>query len=109
MRFSRGHLTGQGIKLDSLASLLSEQLNQIVQNKTGLAGNYDFTLEWSPEVDRLGGSRPASGEAASSPSDENAGTSVFTAIREQLGLKLEPQKSAIPVYVVESVEKPSEN
>ena len=109
MRFSGGHLTGQGVKLDNLASFLSEQLNQIVQNKTGLVGNYDFTLEWSPEADRPGGPQKAGGEAPSSPSDENAGTSIFTAIKEQLGLRLERQKSAIPVYVVENVEKPTEN
>jgi uncharacterized protein (TIGR03435 family) len=109
MRFSGGHLTAQGIKLDNLASFLSGQLNQIVQNKSGLVGNYDFTLEWSPDADRPGGPRQAGGEAPSSPSEENAGTSIFTAIKEQLGLRLEHQKSAIPVYVVENVEKPTEN
>jgi len=109
IRFSGGHLTAQGIKLDNLASFLSGQLNQIVQNKTGLVGNYDFTLEWSPDADRPGGPRQAGGEPPNSPSDENAGTSIFTAIKEQLGLRLERQKSAIPVYVVENVEKPTEN
>jgi uncharacterized protein (TIGR03435 family) len=109
MRFSHGHLIGQGVKLDSLASILSEQLGQIVQNKTGLAGIYDFTLEWSPEADRPGGSRPPNGEGAVPISDENAGISVYTALKEQLGLRLEPQKNPIPVYVVEGVERPSEN
>ena len=109
MRFDGTHLTAQGVKLDNLASFLSEQLNQIVQNKTGLDAKYDFKLEWSREPDRPHGPQQAGGEPESASADGNAGTPLFTAIREQLGLKLESQKSAIPVYVVESVEKPTEN
>jgi uncharacterized protein (TIGR03435 family) len=77
-----------------------------VQNKTGLDGKYDFTLAWSPETERPGGPQPG-GEAGGAPVD--SGLSLFTAINEQLGLKLEPQKSAVPVYVVVTAEKPSEN
>ena len=109
MRFNGTQLTAQGVKLDSLASFLSGHLNQVVQNKTGLEGNYDFTLQWSAETDRPEGPQQRSGEEGRVASDGNAGTSLFTAIREQLGLKLEEQKSDVPVYVVEKAEKPTEN
>ena len=109
MRFDGRHLTAQGVKLDNLASFLSEQLHQIVQNKTGLDGKYDFKLEWSQETDHPMGPRQTSGEAGNAPADENSSPSIFTAIQEQLGLKLEPQKSAVPVYLVETIERPTEN
>ena len=109
MRFDRGHLTAQGVKLDNLASFLSEQLNQIVQNKTGLDGKYDFTLNWAPENERPGGPQQAGGEERSAPADGNAEPPLFTAIREQLGLRLEAQKSTVPVYIVERAEKPTAN
>lgn len=108
VRFDGGHLTAQGMKLDNLASFLSGQLNQIVQNKTGLDGKYDFTLEWSPAADRTAGPPPTGGEGGA-PASGEAGTSVFTAINEQLGLKLEPQKSSVAVYVVEKAEQPTDN
>ena len=109
MSFDGTHLTAQGVKLDNLASFLSGHLNELVQNKTGLNAKYDFKLEWSQEADRPRGPQQAGGEPEGTSADGNAGTPLFTAIREQLGLKLESQKSAIPVYVVESVEKPTEN
>ena len=109
MRFNGTLLTAQGIKLDSLASFLSGQLNQVVQNKTGLDGLYDFTLEWSRETERPQGPPQMGGDGPKASADGNAGTSLFTAIREQIGLKLEEQKSDVPVYVVEKAEKPSQN
>jgi len=109
MRFNGTQLTAQGIKMDSLASFLSGQLNQVVQNKTGLDGLYDFTLEWSRDADRPQGPQQMVGEGGSTSADGSAGTSLFTAIREQLGLKLEEQKSDVPVYVVEKAEKPTQN
>ena len=108
MRFNGTHLTAQGMKLDNLASFLSGQLNEIVENKTGLNGNYDFTLEWSPEADRPEGPARVS-ESENASADGNSGASIFTAIKEQLGLRLESQKGAVPVYVVIKAEKPSEN
>jgi uncharacterized protein (TIGR03435 family) len=108
MRFTDGKLTAQGVPLDNLASQLTEQLHQIVQNKTGLKGNYDFALEWTPDHDH---DKPpmGAGEQGATASSDSTGPSIYTAIQEQLGLKLEAQKSAIPVYVIDRVERPSEN
>jgi uncharacterized protein (TIGR03435 family) len=83
--------------MEQLVDELSANLDRPVLNKTGLTGDYDYSLEWAPERD----GRPA-------PEEINA-PSIFTALREQLGLKLEPQKAAIEVLVIDSAEKPSEN
>jgi len=109
MRFNGHQLTAQGVKLDNLATFLSEQLHQIVQNKSGLDGKYDFKLEWSQETDHPMGPGQTSGEAGNALADENSSPSIFTAIQEQLGLRLEPQKSAVAVYLVETIERPTEN
>jgi uncharacterized protein (TIGR03435 family) len=109
MTFNGTQLTAQGVKLDNLASFLSGQLNQVVQNKTGLDGIYDFTLAWSREIDRPGGPQESGVEEPRTASDGSAGASLYTAIKEQLGLKLEEQKSDVPVYVVEKADKPTAN
>ena len=112
MRFSGGSVTAQGVPLDNLASLLPQQLHQMVQNKTGLNGKYDFTLQWTPEEDHdapLGpGPGPNAGAGGAPPTDA-AGPPIFTALQEQLGLKLESQRGTVPAFAVDHAERPSEN
>lgn len=110
MRFDGGKITAQGISLDGLANLLTEQLHNMVQNKTGLKGNYDFSLEFAP--DEHDGPMPGpggGGEPGGGTATDSQAPSIYTAIQEQLGLKLESQKGPIPVYVIDHVEKPSHN
>jgi uncharacterized protein (TIGR03435 family) len=76
--------------------------NHLVVDQTGLTGNYDFVLNGVSAFPQ----HPGAGAAA--PEGE-ATTSIFTALQEQLGLKLEPRKAVVEVLVIESVEKPSEN
>jgi uncharacterized protein (TIGR03435 family) len=112
MRMSPGELTGQGIAIKFLVRLLSEQLGRGVLDQTGLKGNYDFTLKWTPEPGEgmmLGGPEGANPGPESAPPPESSGPSIFTAIQEQLGLKLEPTKAPAEVLVIDHVEKPSEN
>lgn len=109
MRFMNGKVIAQGVTLDALAAQLTEQLHQIVQNKTELKGKYDFTLEWTAEQDHDGRPAITNGTAGGSAAAESSGPSIFTAIEEQLGLKLESRKSAVPVFVVDHLERPSEN
>jgi uncharacterized protein (TIGR03435 family) len=89
---SNGHLAGKGVPLSALADRLSGpvfQLGRPVLDRTGISGVYDFTLDWIP--------------------DESA-PSLFTALQEQLGLRLEAQKGSVEVLVVDSMErKPSAN
>ena len=107
-----GQLTGQGIPLSSLTRLLSQQLGSTVQDKTGLTDKYDITLQWTP--DRNASPMPETPEPGqqgpgAGASTDASGPSIFTAIQEQLGLKLESQKGPVEVLVIDHVETPSEN
>ena len=73
-----------------------------VLDKTGLTGNFDFDLVWTPDETQFGG------KGSSMPADPNA-PNVFTAFQEQLGLKLEPQKAPVEALVIDGVERPGEN
>jgi uncharacterized protein (TIGR03435 family) len=77
-----------------------------IVDTTGLDGGYDFTLGWTPKAQLQ--ARPA--EPASAGSELSAadpgGLSLFEAVEKQLGLKLEVQKHALQVYVMDSVTKP---
>ena len=110
MRMGRGQLTGQALPLSALARLLTDQLGRTVVDKTGLTGNYDFTLQWTPDESQGAMFRgPDTGPQGSAPSADPSGPSLFTALQEQLGLKLESQKGPVETYVIDHAEKPSEN
>jgi uncharacterized protein (TIGR03435 family) len=89
-----GNIVGHRTTLDELATNLAIMVERLVINKTGLEGSYDLTLTWTP--DKVRGT------------DDN-GPSLFTAVEEQLGLKLEAGRGPVEVLVVDSAEKPSEN
>ena len=81
-------------------------LDRPVQDKTGLTGNFDFTLRWTPDESQFSGM----GIRAPQPTgDTNAPPDLVTAIQEQLGLKLEPVKTLTDVLVIDHIERPSEN
>jgi uncharacterized protein (TIGR03435 family) len=86
-------MTAQGIGIASLVETLSGLTGRTAIDKTGLTGKYDFTLKWKPDDSQA----------------DTTGPSLFTAIREQLGLKLEPGKSAVEIIVIDHVERPSGN
>ena len=104
--FRSGELTGQNLEMDQLARLLTEQTGRTVVDNTGLKGNYDLTLNWTP--DQIAPNGLAGGGPDSSTSSE-PGPSIFTAIQEQLGLKLQSQKGPVEILVIDHVERPSEN
>jgi uncharacterized protein (TIGR03435 family) len=111
MRMAPGSLTGDGVALGMLATTLSNQLGRPVVDKTGLTGKYDLELKWTPDPgQRAAGpiGDPPPGVQLPPPPDPN-GPSVFTAVTEQLGLRLESQKAPVDSLVIERVEKPSEN
>jgi uncharacterized protein (TIGR03435 family) len=112
MTMRPGQLEGQGVPISFLAEDLSRQLSRIVVDDTGLAGIYDFTLKWTPD-ERLSQTFKNAGAgnegAGNAPPSGASGPSVFTAIQEQLGLKLQSEKAPVDVLVIEHVEKPSEN
>jgi len=94
--FKPGQLSAQRIPTAELAELLSDRLDCVVLDRTGLKGNYNFTLQWTPiqsEAHMLTASEP----------------SLSAALQEQLGLKLEPAKNPVEVLVIDHIEKPSLN
>jgi uncharacterized protein (TIGR03435 family) len=111
MRMGRGQVSGQGIPAASLANLLSQQLQQTVIDKTELTGKYDFTLQWTPDegsAPMFKGTEAGPQRTDSAPADAT-GPSIFTAIQEQLGLKLQSAKGPVETLVIDHVEIPSEN
>ena len=103
----RGGLDAAGYTMAQLAMKLSEVLHIPVEDATGVAGRFDFKLEWAP-VDMQ--ARPPSGDQpAGAASEAGAGPSLFAALEEQLGLKLESGRNPAEVLVIDSAEKPSEN
>jgi uncharacterized protein (TIGR03435 family) len=102
-QYGRGHMQGHFALLSNLSRSLTaepEAEGRPIVDKTGLTGQYDFTLRWMP-VD------PGPGAAPADPGEQ--WPSLFTAVQEQLGLKLTPKKEQIEVIVVDSADKPSEN
>jgi uncharacterized protein (TIGR03435 family) len=93
-----------GASLAQLANSLSMFVGRTVVDKTGLSGNFDFTLTWTP--DQMPQRPPGAPEL---PAPDPNGPSIFTAVQEQLGLKLDSQKGPVEVLVIDRVEHPKEN
>jgi len=91
------------VPMSQLTWFLSLRLGRDVLDKTGLTGNYDFELAWTPDLPWR------SSGADSAPPADPGGPSIFTALREQLGLKLTSTKGPGAVLVVDSADKPSAN
>jgi len=106
-----GPVTAQGVPLANLVRLLSRQLGRTVLDETGLMGNYDFTLQWTPDESQGPMFKGAEGgpAPASAPPPDSSGPSIFTALQEQLGLKLESRKGPVEILVIDHAEKPSAN
>jgi len=99
-----GRFTATNVALQMLIGLAYGAVDdhRPVEDRTGLAGTFDFDLEWTPVA-------PIPADAPPAPAVDPGGVSLFTALREQLGLKLEPAKTAIDVLVVDHAEHPTEN
>jgi len=108
IRIGPGNMAVGGSSMAQVATSLSMFAGRIVQDKTGLSGNYDFTLMWTP--DQVAQRPPGAPEPLINgvPIDPN-GPSLFTAVQEQLGLKLESQRGPVTVLVIDRAEHPTEN
>jgi uncharacterized protein (TIGR03435 family) len=112
MRLAPGELIGQNISLQDLIRFLSFQFHSPVIDKTGATGKYDIDLKWAPDETEAGTTRPLDGSqpgAGNSPPPLNAGPSLFTALEEQLGLRLEAHKELGDAVVIDHIEQPSPN
>ncbi|HEY3043697.1 MAG TPA: M56 and DUF3738 domain-containing protein [Vicinamibacterales bacterium] len=101
IRFLIGNMAGGGVTMAQFASALSRFVGRPVVEKTELSGGFDIDLKWTP--DRLP-SPPPAGAPFQPPIDPD-GPSIFTAVQEQLGLKLDPQNGPIDVLVIDRVER----
>jgi len=101
-------LTANAMPLSSLIALLQAYAGRPIIDKTDLKGLFDITLQFSLETATTDADS-TTGQAIPIPALDPSGPSVFTAIQEQLGLRLEPATGPIEVLVVDSVQKPSEN
>lgn len=106
MFMSQRSLKASGIPVANMIPMLSRTLGRTVVDKTELTGKYDITLEFTPD-ESLALQPPP--DAPKPPPSDSAGPSLFTALQEQLGLKLESQKGPVEMFVIDSAEKPSEN
>lgn len=96
--FARGatrSMNARGVKIEDLVATLANVCGRPVFDKTGLTGKYDYKLEYAPE------------DAQADP--DASAPSIFTAVQEQLGLKLESAKGPVEIFVIDHAEKPSGN
>jgi uncharacterized protein (TIGR03435 family) len=101
MSSDKGEIRTMGVPIDRFTQALSTQLGRPVIDKTGLRGHYAFNLTWSPDSE-------ASTTDTAPPADIS-GPSIFTAVQEQLGLKLQSAKDPVKILVVDHIEQPSAN
>jgi uncharacterized protein (TIGR03435 family) len=98
-----GRLVGRGMRLGLVASLLGTRLDRRVVDRTNLPERYDIDLRWTPDVEE-----PASpGDIL--PQSDSSRPSIFTAIQQQLGLKLESIKGPSGLFVIDRIKEPSAN
>jgi uncharacterized protein (TIGR03435 family) len=92
----------EGFTLNTLAGQLSSILGRAVIDKTGLTGIFNFQIHWTPEDDLAQSGSPAA-------TSDTVAPSLFTAIQEQLGLRLESGRGPVELLVIDHVEKPGAN
>ncbi len=95
----KGVITGTGIATEALAQVLGREVDKPVLDQTGLDGNFDFELNYTLDTSA----------AANDATVDNLSASLFTAVREQLGLRLVGKKGPVSTWTVVSAEKPGEN
>jgi len=92
MWMRKGQISSLGMPMSQLADSLSRLLSRTVVDETGIAGEFEYKLEWAQIGD-----------------PDASGPTIYTALQEQLGLKLESKKGPVEVVVVDGIEKPTEN
>lgn len=107
MIYAPGFISARAMGMDEFAARLIQLVDRPVLDRTGLGGNFDFELQFTPEFG------PASAAFTPAPPPGQPPTptapSIFTSVQEQLGLKLESQRGPVDVVVIDRVERPTEN
>jgi uncharacterized protein (TIGR03435 family) len=105
IRIGAGSLTGNAVTISLFAGFLSQRLDRLVIDRTNLAGRFNLQLQWTP----TDGENPVDFWGNAFPPADPSRPSVFTAIQEQLGLKLESARGPVEVLVIDDVEQPTAN
>jgi uncharacterized protein (TIGR03435 family) len=88
--------------METIAATLSNLVDRPVVDQTGLSGRYDFRMKFDPSSTKLGNAQATGRPSSDAPS-------IFVAIQDDLGLKLEPRRAAVEILVIDSAEKPEAN
>jgi uncharacterized protein (TIGR03435 family) len=108
--FGPGRLFASGQTVSSLASDLSRFVGRMVVDRTGLTGTYDVELEFAPNPGiNVGGRDMPHAPAGDAPATNSDGPSIFAALQEQLGLKLESTRGPVNVLVIDGAKKPTQD
>jgi uncharacterized protein (TIGR03435 family) len=99
----RDHLINFPCLTNGVRSILSSILERQVIDQTGVEGSFDFNMEWVPDPSQA--KLPPGVE----PNFDPNGVSIFTAIQEQLGLRLDSQKRPVEILIIDDIRRPSEN
>ena len=91
MKIASGTVSARDVPLPQFAELLSQLTGRRVIDSTGLTGNFDFDAQWAPESQQTVSDAP----------------SLFTALQEQLGLRLDPRRVPTPILVIDAIERPN--
>ena len=106
MTANRTMLKATRATVERIANALAGMTGRPVRDETGLKGYYDFELKWTQDVGPPG---PGAGGSEERPAAEATGPTLFTAVQEQLGLKLESRKGPVEIVAIDRAERPSEN
>jgi bla regulator protein BlaR1 len=101
-----GRVFAGGTTMVNLAGLLSSRVGRIVEDRTGLTGLFDFDVEFAPES---AGAPAAAGAGVNDAPAAFDRPSLFTAMEEQLGLRLQPLRAPVDVLVIDRLDPPTEN
>jgi uncharacterized protein (TIGR03435 family) len=100
--FNLGRFQARGLHMENVASALNNVVDRTIVDKTGLKGAFEFDLSWTPDA-----LQPANAGPTAAPRPEVSGPSLFSALQEQLGLKLNAERDQIEVLVIDRVERPT--
>jgi uncharacterized protein (TIGR03435 family) len=95
-------MSSRGVTMSTLAVNLSVFTGRTVVDQTGYTQTFDYDLDWNPDATALGGGPTATGSSSDRPS-------LFAALQEQLGLKLQSSRGPVEVLVIDHVERPTED
>jgi uncharacterized protein (TIGR03435 family) len=109
IRMSGIGLRGEGVTMAMLAKMTGGVVGLPVEDKTGIAGVYDIQINWKEQTDQYTHGSPDVDLRNPASASEPVGSNLFTALPDQLGLKLVAQKIQVPMIVIDSAEKASAN